>query len=157
MDASCFINMETIRMSKVMRPFNNSSYKISSVAVAKIGVVVDLALSDDLCCIPGPLPLSWNTWWCLYFFAVSESTHEGEYMALEGHCVSSKTLEGSKTEMRELLVGKEENSGSPTMGYWFAQKAKQWSFAYLAHIFGCVTRRKESYSIMDSRCFQSPS
>ena len=51
MGTSFFINMETSMMSKVRRPLNGSSYKIDSVAIAKVGVVVGAALSDDVCCM----------------------------------------------------------------------------------------------------------
>ena len=50
-EASFFINMETCKMSKVTRPFSGSSYKVSSVAVAKLRIVVATTLSDDLCCV----------------------------------------------------------------------------------------------------------
>ena len=51
MKTSLFINMTTIRVSEVARPFSDSSYKIGIVTVAEVGIMFDSALSDDLRCM----------------------------------------------------------------------------------------------------------
>ena len=45
-----------------------------------------------------------------------------------GAVSDQKALQGSWTELRELLGGMDENSFSPTRGRWFALQANQWLF-----------------------------
>ena len=51
---------------------------------------------------------------CPYFSLVQDATHEAGRGPLRGTASAQKALPGFETETRELLVGMEENSASPT-------------------------------------------
>ena len=53
--------------------------------------------------------------------------HEATRGPLKGDVSAQKALQGSETDMRELLGGTEENSVSPTRGIYFVQKGNRTS------------------------------
>ena len=70
--------------------------------------------------VMGPLHLARHTWQCPWFSVVPGAMHEVGQGPLKGAMSSHKDLQGSKTEMRELLERTEVNSVSLTRRHWFA-------------------------------------
>ena len=67
--------------------------------------------------------LARHTWRCPCISLVPETTHEASRCPLKDAVLAQKVLQGSETEMRELLGGTKENSVSPMRG--FSQKRNQ--------------------------------
>ena len=74
---------------------------------------------------PGPSAPSAAHLTVSWILCSSKSNARGESRAHERRRICSKSLEGSKMEMMELLGGMEEKSLSPTWGQWFALLANQ--------------------------------
>ena len=77
--------------------------------------------------------LALHAWWCPWFSVVPEAMHNSRG-PLKSAVPAQKARQGSEMETRELLGGTEENSVSPTRGYFFAiQKIQKnpWIFLLL--------------------------